>query len=72
MEFFPDGDLYAYIRDHRRLTDDECSHIISQLLSGVAVMHEAGFAHRDVKPQVGFEPVFWTMIANLLVEHSSL
>ncbi|CVL07664.1 related to Ca2+/calmodulin-dependent protein kinase Ibeta2 [Fusarium mangiferae] len=51
MEFFPDGDLYAYIRDHRRLTDDECSHIISQLLSGVAVMHEAGFAHRDVKPQ---------------------
>ncbi|RKL33071.1 hypothetical protein BFJ72_g10087 [Fusarium proliferatum] len=51
MEYFPDGDLYAYIRDHRRLTDDECSHIISQLLSGVAVMHEAGFAHRDVKPQ---------------------
>ncbi|KAF5586650.1 CAMK kinase [Fusarium pseudoanthophilum] len=51
MEFFPDGDLYAYIRDHRRLTDDECSHIISQVLSGVAVMHEAGFAHRDVKPQ---------------------
>ncbi|SCV49926.1 related to Ca2+/calmodulin-dependent protein kinase Ibeta2 [Fusarium fujikuroi] len=51
MEYFPDGDLYAYIRDHRRLTDDECSHITSQLLSGVAVMHEAGFAHRDVKPQ---------------------
>ncbi|KAF5631162.1 ankyrin repeat domain protein [Fusarium tjaetaba] len=51
MEFFPDGDLYANIRDHRRLTDDECSHIISQVLSGVAVMHEAGFAHRDVKPQ---------------------
>ncbi|RBQ99534.1 hypothetical protein FVER53263_12914 [Fusarium verticillioides] len=51
MEFFPDGDLYAYIRDHRRLTDDECSHIISQVLSGVAVMHEAGFAHRDVKAQ---------------------
>ncbi|PNP79218.1 hypothetical protein FNYG_07294 [Fusarium nygamai] len=51
MEFFPDGDLYAYIRDHRRMTDDECSHIISQVLSGVAVMHEAGFAHRDVKPQ---------------------
>ncbi|KAF5242785.1 hypothetical protein FANTH_8521 [Fusarium anthophilum] len=35
MEFFPDGDF----------------HIISQVLSGVAVMHEAGFAHRDVKPQ---------------------
>ncbi|KAG5757504.1 hypothetical protein H9Q72_014355 [Fusarium xylarioides] len=51
MEFFPEGDLYAYIRDHKGLTDDECSHIISQVLSGVAVMHEAGFAHRDVKPQ---------------------
>ncbi|KAF5686819.1 CAMK kinase [Fusarium circinatum] len=55
MEFFPDGDLYAYIRDHKRLTDDECSHIISQVLSGVAVMHEAGFAHRDVKPQVVYK-----------------
>ncbi|ENH68003.1 Ankyrin repeat domain-containing protein 50 [Fusarium oxysporum f. sp. cubense race 1] len=51
MEFFPEGDLYAYIRDHQRLREDECSHIISQVLSGVAIMHEEGFAHRDVKPQ---------------------
>ena len=55
MEFFPEGDLYAYIRDHQRLREDECSHIISQVLSGVAIMHEEGFAHRDVKPQVSFK-----------------
>ncbi|KAI1013768.1 hypothetical protein LB503_010636 [Fusarium chuoi] len=64
MEFFPDGDLYAYIRDHRRLTDDECSHIISQLLSGVAVMHEAGFAHRDVKPQDLAPSSWWVKLAD--------
>ncbi|QGJ01569.1 hypothetical protein CEK26_003013 [Fusarium fujikuroi] len=51
MEFFPDGDLYAYIRDHQRLTEEECSHITSQVISGIAIMHEEGFAHRDVKPQ---------------------
>ncbi|KAF4959483.1 hypothetical protein FGADI_1704 [Fusarium gaditjirri] len=51
MEFFPEGDLYAYVRDHQRLTEEECSHITSQVLSGVAIMHEEGFAHRDVKPQ---------------------
>ncbi|KAI1060135.1 hypothetical protein LB506_011117 [Fusarium annulatum] len=51
MEYFPEGDLYVYVRDHPRLTEEECSHITSQVLSGIAIMHEEGFAHRDIKPQ---------------------
>ena len=58
MEYFPEGDLYIYVRDHPRLTEEECSHITSQVLSGVAIMHEEGFAHRDIKPQVSLRMIY--------------
>ncbi|KAF4337488.1 CAMK kinase [Fusarium beomiforme] len=51
MEYFPEGDLYSYISNHQIVTEEECSLITSQILSGIALMHEEGFAHRDVKPQ---------------------
>ncbi|KAF4433168.1 hypothetical protein F53441_13769 [Fusarium austroafricanum] len=51
MEYFPEGDLYTYICDHEQLPEKECSQITSQILSGLALMHAEGFAHRDVKPQ---------------------
>ncbi|KAF5974857.1 CAMK kinase [Fusarium coicis] len=67
MEFLPYGDLYAYVSDHQSLTDEECSNITSQVLSGVAIVHEKGFAHRDVKPHniliykapVNLDPSSW-------------
>lgn len=52
MEYFPAGNLYTYVKKQQGLPEDECWQITSQVLSGIALMHEEGFAHRDLKPQV--------------------
>lgn len=52
MEYYPAGNLHTCVEDRRGLPEDECRQITSQVLSGIALMHEEGFAHRDLKPQV--------------------
>ena len=52
MEYFPAGDLQTYVVEHPPVAEDHCCQITSQILSGLALMHAEGFAHRDVKPQV--------------------
>ncbi|SPJ83642.1 uncharacterized protein FTOL_10158 [Fusarium torulosum] len=51
MEYYPAGNLYTCVEKRRGLPEDECRQITSQVLSGIALMHEEGFAHRDLKPQ---------------------
>ena len=51
MEYFPEGDLGAYLRSSPPLSEEEACHIISQALQGLAIMHQEGYAHRDVKPE---------------------
>jgi serine/threonine protein kinase len=51
MEYFPEGDLGAYLRDSPPLPEDEACDIIHQALQGLAIMHQMGYAHRDVKPE---------------------
>ncbi|KAF4416301.1 hypothetical protein F53441_14550 [Fusarium austroafricanum] len=51
MEYFPEGDLFTYVRDRQGLPEDECREITSQIVSGIALMHAERFAHRDVKPK---------------------
>ncbi|KAH8654240.1 kinase-like domain-containing protein [Ilyonectria robusta] len=52
MEYFPTGDLNTYLGERKRppLSEDDCCQVTSQVLQGLAVMHGAGFAHRDIKP----------------------
>lgn len=50
MEFFPYGDLGRYIADG--FTEHETKQLARQLLGGLVIMHENGFAHRDLKPEV--------------------
>lgn len=52
MEYCEYGDLNNYIKDVGRLTETETKDIIWQVLGGLSLMHEARFAHRDVKPAV--------------------
>ncbi|CAJ0546703.1 Ff.00g013300.m01.CDS01 [Fusarium sp. VM40] len=51
MEYLPAGDLFHYVCEYERLVEDDCREIVSQLVSGLALMHAEGFAHRDVNPK---------------------
>lgn len=50
MEYFPYGDLQKYLLSP--IPEGEVQQIISQVLEGLSFMHENGFAHRDLKPNV--------------------
>lgn len=52
MEYFPMGDLQKYLDAHAPLPENDTCQIICQVLRGLSVMHEEGFAHRDIKPKV--------------------
>jgi hypothetical protein len=52
MEYFPYGDLDKYITED--ITENDVIQITTNLLEGLKIMHAEGFAHRDLKPQVGF------------------
>jgi serine/threonine protein kinase len=49
MEYFPLGTLDKFIREE--LKEEDARVISAQLLEGLKIMHEEGFAHRDLKPQ---------------------
>ncbi|GAN02824.1 pkinase-domain-containing protein [Mucor ambiguus] len=50
MEFCPEGDMYALIKQGK-LQDDEIYAYFKQLLLGLSYLHSLGVAHRDLKPE---------------------
>jgi len=52
MEYLPSGDLYAFISNGTTLSESESQDITYQILEGLFLMHDNGFTHRDLKPQV--------------------
>jgi serine/threonine protein kinase len=55
MEYLETGDLFAYLyqKPLPPLPEAEAKEIAYQILDGMCMMHENGFAHRDLKPNVG-------------------
>ncbi|KAH7171437.1 kinase-like domain-containing protein [Dactylonectria macrodidyma] len=52
MEYCEYGNLRAYIKDFGGLSqDDQAQDIAAQVLGGLVMMHEVGFAHGDIKPE---------------------
>ena len=51
MEYCKRGELFDYIVDHERLTEDEAAIFFYQLINGVESIHSKGIAHRDLKPE---------------------
>lgn len=49
-EYCDHGDLNHYLRKFKTLSEKETQEVTLQVLGGLSLMHEAGFAHRDVKP----------------------
>jgi eukaryotic-like serine/threonine-protein kinase len=51
MEYVPGRTLRQLLNERGRLGVREALDIMSGVLAGLAVAHDAGFAHRDVKPE---------------------
>lgn len=51
MEYIEHGHLGKYIAEYQMKV--ETKEITSQILEGLAVLHEREICHRDLKPQVG-------------------
>lgn len=55
MEYLELGDLFTYTNTKSptpALPEAEVKEIAYQILDGLNMMHENGFAHRDLKPNV--------------------
>jgi serine/threonine protein kinase len=55
MEYFELGDLRQCLSQQEgpgTLPENEVKDIVFQLASGLSFMHDNGYAHRDLKPQV--------------------
>ena len=51
MEYCKKGELFDYIVEKERLSEDEASIFFYQLINGVEYIHSMGIAHRDLKPE---------------------
>ena len=56
MEYMPIGDISKTLVNDYRWDESDAKVVIEQLLHGLAVMHEAGITHRDLKPKVYVRP----------------
>ncbi|CAG8000680.1 unnamed protein product [Penicillium olsonii] len=50
MEYLERGDLLAYLKGRPPLPESETKVIASQIVEAIAMMHENGFRHGDLKP----------------------
>ena len=90
MEYIPLGDLENNLQELEKsrnpgghidwhnggvLSEDEVKDITTQILEGVKIMHLEGFAHRDLKPQVGsprLQSSTWHLVSTVWVSTKDL
>lgn len=71
MEYLHLGDLGTLLSTSEPLPEGDAQHITFQILEGLFLMHQNGFSHRDLKPQVCFSlyAVIKMTIPHRQVEH---
>ena len=45
------GELFDYIVEKKRLSEEEACKIFQQLISGIEYLHQLNIVHRDLKPE---------------------
>ena len=58
MEYISHGNLRHCLMMEER-SESEAKIITRQLLEGLSIIHQEGFAHRDLKPEVRPPPSSW-------------
>lgn len=51
MEFCPNGDLFQYVVDRNKLSENEAKPFARQILEALQYLHSMGISHRDMKPE---------------------
>lgn len=51
MEFCPNGELFKYIINRKKLDEKETAFFMYQFLDSIRYVHSLGVAHRDLKPE---------------------
>ena len=51
MDFCEGGELFNYIVDKKRLSENESSFFYFQIINGLEYIHSLGIVHRDLKPE---------------------
>jgi serine/threonine-protein kinase ULK/ATG1 len=49
-EYCPDGDLRAYLKKKKRLSEQEATSFLKDILRGFEYMNKRDIMHRDLKP----------------------
>ena len=51
MEYCPEGELFSYIVNRKRLSEEEASFLFYQIVNAVEYIHSKSISHRDLKPE---------------------
>mmetsp|Transcript_46802 Transcript_46802/g.114104 ORF Transcript_46802/g.114104 Transcript_46802/m.114104 type:complete len:744 (+) Transcript_46802:145-2376(+) len=51
MDYMGGGDVFDRMLAKSKYTENDAKHLTKHLLKGIRCIHEAGVAHRDIKPQ---------------------
>ena len=51
MEYCEKGELFDYIVNNGKLSEEESCRLFQQIINGVEYLHEQSIIHRDLKPE---------------------
>ena len=50
-EFCPNGDLFSYMRERKRIPESEARAFLYQIMDSISYIHNLGIIHKDIKPE---------------------